>query len=180
LTLDPIDGRTVVYHYTDAAGLADTLVLGAEEQAGTSALVSHDEARVRLNAQIDRLGKEAASIEERKALYDALIRYAKTMEATLGTRHPRYQAQRALLSDFIKTYLMDERAGAPVTATVPQGPHSMRNLAEATSRYESLFAHFWVDHVIDAQERASLTQAAATLGLSPDQARAIESKVQGT
>jgi hypothetical protein len=177
LTVDAHDGRTVVYHYQDAAGLSDTLVLGAEEQEGVSALVAHDDARVRLLSAIDTLGKEAVSVDRRRTLYDALIRYAKTMEATLGTRHPRYQAQRAHLGDFIKTHLMDDRPGA--AAAAPSAPASQQAVADATARYESLFAHFWVDKVIDAAERTALVQTAASLGLNAEQAKAIEAKIQG-
>jgi hypothetical protein len=96
------------------------------------------------------------------------------MEATLGTRHARYQTQRALLGDFIKTHLMDDRQPLQATATVAKSS----GLADAAARYESLFSHFWVDKVIDATERSALTQTAATLGLSTEQARAIEGKLQ--
>lgn len=175
LSIDPADQRTVVYHYTDGAGLADTLVLGDEEQSGVSALVDRDEARMRLLAQIDQLGRDATTLEARRALYDALIRHAKTLEATLGTRHARYQTQRALLGDFIKTHLMDDRQPLQSTVAAAAGPAP----AEAAARYASLFTHFWADKVIDAAERSALAQTATSLGLSVEQAGAIERRAQG-
>ncbi|MFP5503646.1 MAG: hypothetical protein ACLGIN_14240 [Candidatus Sericytochromatia bacterium] len=177
LQIDPTNGRTVVYHYRDAAGLADTLALGAEEQAGISTLVGHDEARAKLLASIEQLGR-GAGMSEKRAIYDNLVRYARAMEAKLGTRHARYQAQKRLLGDFIKTHLLGEGGEAPqAEASVPAAPPQAAG-SEAMARYEALFAHFWVDRVIDAAERSALDHSAATLGLSPDQASAIEAKLQ--
>jgi hypothetical protein len=118
--------------------------------------------------QIDALGRQAAGPDARRTLYDTLVRYARTMEARLGTRHPRYQAQRAVLGDFIKQFLMAEaQAPAPAAVAPP---------ADAAARYEALFEHFWIDRVIDAREREALTQASASLGLSPAQVEAIEAR----
>ena len=47
---------------------------------------------------------------------------------------------------------------------------------DAQVRYEALFQHFWVDRMISGPERAALEQAAAQLGLSIEQARAIEAR----
>ncbi len=129
--------------------------------------------------QVDGLGKATTRRDARKTMYDGLIRYARTMEAKLGTRHPRYQAQRALLGDFIKSYLMDD--GKPPEEEAPAGNDAAPAEAfqQAQARYEALFAHYWVDHVIDATERAALAEAAGKLGLPPEQARAIEAKVTG-
>jgi hypothetical protein len=158
--------------------LPDTLELGAEEQAGIATLVGHDEARARLLATIENVGKGAKAPEAKRALYDALIRYARTMEASLGTRHPRYQVQKGILGEFIKTWLMEEGGATPGAGT--DAGAAAASAAEAQGRYEGLFAHFWVDKVIDAQERSQLTQTAGQLGLTQEQARAIETRVMGT
>ncbi len=185
LTVDPEDKRTVVYHFKDKAGLPDTIELGAEEQSGITTLVGHDEARDRLLATIENIGKGAKSPDAKRTLYDGLIRYARAMEASLGTRHPRYQTQKGILGEFIKTYLMEE-GGAPAAPTAApslapsaEAVVSQTAFADAQGRYESLFTHFWVDKVIDAQERQVLEQTAATLGLPPEQAREIETRVKG-
>ena len=185
LTVDPEDKRTVVYHFKDKAGLPDTVELGAEEQAGITTLVGHDDARNRLLQTIENIGKGAKAPDAKRSLYEGLIRYARAMEATHGTRHPRYQIQKALLGEFIKTYLMDEGGTPAAPAATPAGAVSAESVVSpaafvaAQGRYEGLFAHFWVDKVIDAQERQVLDQTAATLGLAPDQARAIETRLMG-
>lgn len=186
LTVDPEDKRTVVYHFKDKAGLPDTVELGAEEQAGISTLVAHDEARDRLLVTIENIGKGAKGPDAKRGLYDGLIRYARQMEASLGTRHPRYQTQKAILGEFIKTHLMEEGgapavpSAAPTAAPAAEAVVSPAAFAAAQGRYESLFTHFWVDKVIDAQERQVLEQTAATLGISGEQARAIETRVMGS
>lgn len=180
LAYDPQDKRTVVYHYKDKAGLADTLELGAEEQSGIATLVGHDEARARLLTTIENVGKGARAPEAKRSIYDGLIRYARTMEASLGTRHPRYQVQKAVLGEFIKTWLMGEGGAAPGTGPAGEPGQVAATMVEAQGRYESLFAHFWIDMVIDAQERSVLEQTAGQLGLTLDQAKAIETRVMGS
>lgn len=114
--VDTADGRTMLYRFRDAAGLPDELALGGDEQAGVAALVDHDDARARLLQQADEVGKHTAGPDARRALYDTLVLHARSVEAKLGARHPRYQVQRAVLGDFIRTYLA---AGVDASATVP-------------------------------------------------------------
>lgn len=156
----------LVFHHHDAAGLADTVSLGRDEQSGISTLVADDAARTRLVSAIDTLAKGLTE-PERRARYAQIVRYAKAMEAALGTRHPRYQAQRAILGRFIQAHLPIAPGGSEAVSP------------EAASRYEALFAHYWVDRVIDADERANLQQVAQQLGLPADATRAIETRLKG-